>query len=63
MRLVIEDKVFKKLSDYKRGKIIFSESFAQIGNLESINKALSRLTQKGLLVRLAQGIYLYPKQD
>lgn len=63
MRLIIEDKVFKKLSNYKRGKIVFSESFAQIGNLESINKALSRLTQKGLLVRLAQGIYLYPKQD
>jgi len=63
MRLVIEDKVIKKLSDYKRGKIVFSESFAQIGSLESINRALSRLTHKGLLIRLAQGIYLYPKQD
>jgi hypothetical protein len=62
-RLVIEKQVHEKILNYKRGKIIFSDMFSSLGNLESINKVLFRLAQKGLLVRLAQGIYLYPKQD
>lgn len=62
-RVVVEKQIFEKISNYKRGKIIFSETFSEIGNLESVNKALLRLAQKEILVRLAQGIYLYPKQD
>lgn len=62
-RVIVEKQIFEKISNYKHGKILFSETFSEIGNLESVNKALFRLAQKEILVRLAQGIYLYPKQD
>jgi len=62
-RLIIENKVFEKISNHSRGKIFFSENFSNIGSLDSINRALARLEKKEILVRLAQGIYLYPKKD
>ena len=62
-RLIIEKEIFRKIYKSKRGKIFFSDDFYQIGKLESVNKALFRLEQKGVLIRIAQGIYLYPKID
>ena len=42
---------------------MFAEDFTELGNIESVNRVLSRLKEKGILVRLAFGIYLYPKID
>lgn len=47
----------------KRGSIIFPSTFDSIGNVEVVKKSLLRLVNKEFLVRLAHGIYLYPKQD
>jgi len=52
-----------KIRNYKRGKIFFPEDFAGYGTVDAIRQALHRLAKDGFLVRLAQGIYLYPKQD
>jgi predicted transcriptional regulator of viral defense system len=62
-RLIIEDKVAKRLKNYPPKSILFVDDFLDFGNTESIKKALLRLKEKGLLVRLAHGIYLYPKKD
>jgi Family of unknown function (DUF6088) len=62
-RLIIEKDILQEISTTKRGKIFFSENFSKIGKLESVNKALFRIAQKGILIRLAHGIYLYPKHD
>jgi len=62
-RVVLENKVAKKLKAAKKGKIIFADDFTYLGNIESINKALFRLKEKGVLIRLAHGIYLYPRTD
>jgi hypothetical protein len=39
------------------------DDFLDYGNSESVKKALLRLKEKEILVRLAHGIYLYPKVD
>jgi hypothetical protein len=47
----------------KSSEIIFPTDFRGKGTEDAIKKALSRLTQKGMLKRLAHGIYYIPKID
>ena len=44
-----------------RGRIIFTKDFTLFGTEFAIRQSLSRLCKEGMLVRLATGIYLYPK--
>ncbi len=62
-RPIVENKIAKALKLFKKGSILFVDDFLDYGNPESVKKALLRLKQKELLVRLAHGIYLYPKID
>lgn len=62
-RPVVENKVAETLTKLQKGSILFVEDFLDFGNSESIKKALFRLKEKGLLIRVAHGIYLYPKKD
>jgi len=57
------NEIERKIKRNRRGKIYFAADFAAFGTSKSINKALERLQASGLLVRFAQGIYLYPKID
>lgn len=59
----VENKTIDYIKYRRKGKIYFSEDFAQIGSSESVRKSLSALVKKGFLIRLTQGIYLYPKID
>lgn len=59
----IENKVLEYLKNRQKGKIYFSNDFATLGTSESIRKSLSNLVKKDILIRLTQGIYLYPKKD
>lgn len=58
-----DNKIIEFLKYRSKGKIYFLADFASIGSSESIRKSLSVLVKKGTLVRLTQGIYLYPKID
>ena len=60
---MLEIKVEGEIKKAEKGRILFAEDFAELGNIESINRVLSRLRKNGLLLRLAFGIYLYPKTD
>lgn len=62
-RPVIESKVADVLKNLPKGSILFVDDFLDFGNSESIKKALFRLKEKELLIRLAHGIYMYPKKD
>jgi len=62
-RTIVEEKVAKKLKKQQKGSILFADDFLDLASPESINKALFRLKEKGFLIRLAHGIYLYPKTD
>ena len=55
----LEDKILS----LKKGAIVFVSDFAGFGTSENVKKVLLRLEKKQLLVRLAHGIYLYPKID
>lgn len=57
------NKIETKIKNYKRGKIFFLDDFAGLGTPDAIKKSLQRLTNSGLLVRLANGIYWYPKKE
>ena len=59
----IENKVLGHLINKQKGKIYFSNDFASLGSSDSIRKSLSNLVKREVIIRLTQGIYLYPKID
>jgi len=59
----VEDQILKRIRDNKRGKIYFPANFSEIGGSNAIHQALGRLEEKEYIIRLANGIYLYPKVD
>ena len=56
-------KIENNIINHNRVKIFFLDDFAVLGTPETIKKSLQRLTNSGLLERLANGIYWYPKKD
>jgi hypothetical protein len=58
-----EEQILKKIKNHNRGKIFFPGDFVKLGSSEAVRQALVRLEDDGELVRLAHGIYLYPKTD
>lgn len=61
MQTVISQ-IENKINRHKRGKIFFLDDFAGLGTPDAIKKSLQRLTNSGLLVRLANGIYWFPQK-
>ncbi|MBP1645349.1 MAG: hypothetical protein H6Q16_924 [Bacteroidetes bacterium] len=59
----IDDKILAKVSKCGRGTIFFPNDFISIGETKSVLKALERMTNDGIIIRLAKGIYCYPKID
>lgn len=45
------------------GTIIFPDDFTDIGSSEAVRIALMRLCKVGVVIRIAHGIYCYPKID
>jgi len=62
-RTIVESKIAEVLKSIPTGSVLFVGDFLDYGNSESVKKALLRLKEKGILVSLAHGIYLYPKID
>jgi Family of unknown function (DUF6088) len=62
-RPIVENKIAEVLKSQPKGSVLFVDDFLDYGNSESVKKALLRLKEKEILVRLAHGIYLYPKFD
>tara|TARA_B100000508_G_scaffold140547_2_gene141999 strand:+ start:265 stop:870 length:606 start_codon:yes stop_codon:yes gene_type:complete len=58
----VENKIKKTISNHKRGKMFFPIDFAKIGSSSAIRQALNRLEKEQFILRLAHGIYLYPKK-
>lgn len=46
-----------------RGTIFFGQDFSDIASPEAIRKVLQRLEAENILIRIAPGIYCYPKID
>ena len=63
MESSIQNMIANKISLFTKGTIILPSDFTDIGSFEAIRQSLSRLQKSGLIIRIAQGIYLYPKKD
>ena len=53
----------KRVEDSERGTLFFPDSFADIGSSDAVRSALVRLCENGVLTRVAQGVYCYPRVD
>ena len=60
---MIDKQIKKYIKQNKRGKIFFGEDFAKFGSPDAIRVTLHRMVKEGLLIRVAFGIYYYPKPD
>ncbi|HEX2901256.1 MAG TPA: DUF6088 family protein [Bacteroidia bacterium] len=63
MMYSIHSQVEKKIKSKGRGAIVFPSDLKSLGNPDAVKMALCRLAKEKVIVRLAQGIYLYPKID
>lgn len=59
----IEDKIITSISKRGRGTIISPLDYAAYGDSKAVQKAFERLTAAEKLIRVARGIYCYPKID
>ena len=61
--LNIEEQLFAEMKRAKAGTLFFPEQFSDFAESTAIRKALQRLTEDVNIVRVAQGIYVIPKES
>ena len=59
----INNEIIEYVKKKRRGRIYFADEFRKFGNNDAVRQALSRLCRKKILIRLAAGIYLFPRID
>ena len=59
--IATENKVLNRIYGNGRGWVFSKKDFADLEHHKTIDKALSRLSKKGRIRRVVQGIYDYPK--
>ena len=59
----IDDKILSNIKKRGRGTIFFANDMVQYGQRQSVLKALERMAAAGMILRVARGIYCYPKID
>ena len=59
----IENTILASIKKCGRGNLFFAQDFSSKGSALAIQKSLERLVEKKILVRVARGIYYYPKHD
>jgi hypothetical protein len=57
----VESRIETEIKRQRRGKMFFAADFASFGSGDAVLKALQRLHKSGLLVRVATGVYSYPR--
>ena len=58
----IEDKILDSLGKFGRGTVFFADRFSRLGSAERLRKAMEILTKRGSIVRVARGVFCYPKK-
>lgn len=59
----VENKILTVVKKCGRGKLLFPSDFMRYGEPKSVQKAFENLTKSGTIIRVARGIYCYPKID
>ena len=57
-----DNKLKNRIYGYGRGSVFTPNDFLDLGSRDAIDKALSRLTTRGVVRRLARGLYEYPRE-
>ena len=57
----IEKQIEKSIKSKSKGSLILPDDYLDYGSSDAIRKALDRLEDKRVIVRVAQGIYVRPK--
>lgn len=57
----IEKHIEKSIKRKPKGSLVLPSDFLQYGAAKAVQKSLERLEDKGVIVRVAQGIYVRPK--
>ncbi len=57
------NKIKDKILSSERGELFFPDDFSSFGSSDAVRSALVRLCQSEVIIRVAQGIYYYPKID
>ena len=63
MSNVLTKQIRERIERHGENTLYMVRDFADLNNDGLVTRALSRLAEEGLLVRLSQGLYLYPKRN
>ncbi len=58
-----DGKIVNKIKDFKSQRLFFVDDFIAIANYKAVSKALERLVESKVLIRVATGIYARYKED
>jgi hypothetical protein len=58
----IDSKLKSRIYGHGRGAVFIPNDFLDLGGRDAVDKALSRLTARGVIRRLARGLYEYPRE-
>lgn len=57
----VESHIEKSIKSKPKGSLVLPSDFIQYGTAKAVQKSLERLEDKGIIIRVAQGIYVRPK--
>ena len=55
-----DSKIITSIKKRGRGTVFFADEYAHYSNPKRVQKAMEQLVEKGLVIRVARGIYCYP---
>jgi ribosomal protein S19E (S16A) len=59
----IEEKILQRIEALPKGELFLPADFSDLGSSEAVRLSLFRLEKEGVITRVAQGIYVRPKES
>ena len=59
----IEDKILQHIEAFPKGELFLPSDFSDLGSSEAVRLSLFRLEKEGVITRVAQGIYVRPRES
>ncbi len=59
----LKDKMVRRIRAGGRGKVFVSKDFLDLGSRASIDHALSRMVEEGMIRRISRGLFDYPRSN
>ena len=59
----IEDKILQHIVAFPKGELFLPSDFSELGSSEAVRLSLFRLEKEGVITRVAQGIYVRPRES